>query len=118
MADHNDLGRQGEAIAEKFLKKKGFSVLVCNWQLNRHEVDIIAIDKEFLVFIEVKTRSNLKYGYPDEAVDFKKEKMLIEAAEMYLEKENLMYEVRFDIVSVLKNESEEKIFHIIDAFQG
>tara|TARA_B100000767_G_scaffold146315_1_gene137902 strand:- start:509 stop:724 length:216 start_codon:yes stop_codon:yes gene_type:complete len=71
-----------------------------------------------LVFIEVKTRSNLKYGYPDEAVDFKKEKMLIEAAEMYLEKENLTYEVRFDIVSVIKNESEEKIFHIIDAFQG
>lgn len=80
MADHNDLGRQGEAIAEKFLKKKGFSILVCNWQLNRHEVDIIALDKEFLVFIEVKTRSSLKYGYPDEAVDFKKEKMLIEAA--------------------------------------
>ena len=53
MADHNDLGRLGEAIAEKFLKKKGFSVLVCNWQLNRHEVDIIALDKEFLVFIEV-----------------------------------------------------------------
>ncbi len=104
MADHNDLGRQGEAIAEKFLKKKGFSVLVCNWQLNRHEVDIIALDKEFLVFIEVKTRSNLKYGYQDEAVDFKKE--------------NLTYEVRFDIVSVLKNESQEKIFHIIDAFQG
>tara|TARA_B110000977_G_C11067465_1_gene488312 strand:+ start:357 stop:713 length:357 start_codon:yes stop_codon:yes gene_type:complete len=118
MAAHNDLGKSGEEIARKFLQKKGFQILECNWQHNRYEVDIIAIDKNFLVFVEVKTRATLKFGFPDESVDFKKEKMLVEAAEIFLEKKDLYHEVRFDIVSIVKNENEEKVYHIIDAFQG
>ena len=118
MAAHNDLGKEGELIAQQFLQKKGFQILHCNWQHLRYEVDIVAYDKEFLVFIEVKTRSSMRYGFPDESVDFKKEKMLIEAAEIYLEKKDLFNEVRFDIVSVIKNEKEERVYHIVDAFQG
>ena len=118
MATHNDLGKEGELIAQQFLQKKGFKILECNWQQIRYEVDIIAYDKKFLVFIEVKTRSSMRYGFPDESVNFKKEKMLIEAAEIYLEKKDLYNEVRFDIVSVIKNEKEERVYHIVDAFQG
>jgi len=118
MATHNDLGKEGELIAQQFLQKKGFTILECNWQHLRYEVDIVALDKEFLVFIEVKTRSSFKYGFPDESVDYRKEKMLIEAAEIYLEKKDLYNEVRFDIVSVVKNERDEKVYHIVDAFQG
>ena len=55
MAAHNDLGNEGELIAQQFLQKKGFKILHCNWQHLRYEVDIVAYDKEFLVFIEVKT---------------------------------------------------------------
>ena len=99
MATHNNLGKEGELIAQQFLQKKGFKILECNWQYIRYEVDIIAYDKNFLVFIEVKTRSSVRYGFPDESVNFKKEKMLIEAAEIYLEKKDLYNEVRFDIVS-------------------
>ena len=118
MAAHNDLGKEGELIAQKFLNKKGFKIIDRNWQHLRYEVDIIAYDKKFLVFIEVKTRSSMRYGFPDESVNFKKEKMLIDAAEIYLEKKDLFNEVRFDIVSVIKNEKEEKVYHIVDAFQG
>jgi len=118
MASHNDLGKEGEYIAQQFLQKKGFTILDCNWRHLRYEVDIIALDKDFLVFVEVKTRSTFKYGFPDEAVNFRKEKMLIEAAEIYLEKKDLYNEVRFDIVSIVKNERDEKVYHIVDAFQG
>tara|TARA_B100000780_G_C21048969_1_gene421151 strand:- start:473 stop:721 length:249 start_codon:yes stop_codon:yes gene_type:complete len=82
MRAHNDLGKNGELIAQEFLQKKGFKILNCNWEHLRYELDIIAYDKEFLVFIEVKTRSNMRYGFPDESVNFKKEKMLIDAAEI------------------------------------
>tara|TARA_B110000116_G_C16371541_1_gene374365 strand:+ start:55 stop:411 length:357 start_codon:yes stop_codon:yes gene_type:complete len=118
MASHNDLGKEGELIAQKFLIKKGFKILNCNWRHLRYEVDIIALDKDFLVFVEVKTRSSFRYGFPDEAVNYRKEKMLIEAAEIYLEQKDLYNEVRFDIVSVVKNEKDEKVYHIVDAFQG
>jgi len=118
MASHNELGKEGERIAQQFIEKKGFKILDCNWRHLRYEVDIIALDKDFLVFVEVKTRSTLKFGFPDESVDYRKEKMLIEAAEIYLEKKDLYYEVRFDIVSVVKNVNDEKVYHIVDAFQG
>ena len=118
MATHNNLGKEGELIAQQFLQKKGFKILDYNWQHLRYEVDIIAYDKNFLVFIEVETLSSMRYGFPDEAVNFKKEKMLIEAAEIYLEKKDLYNEVRFDIVSIIKNEKEERVYHIVDAFQG
>ena len=118
MAIHNELGKQGEQIALCFLQKKGFKILDTNWRHIRYEIDIIALDNDFLVFVEVKTRSTLKFGFPDESVNFSKEKMLIEAAEIYLEKKDLYNEVRFDIVSVIKNEKEERVYHIVDAFQG
>jgi len=118
MASQNDLGKEGELIAQKFLTQKGFKILNCNWRHLRYEVDIIALDKNFLVFIEVKTRSSFRYGFPDESVNFRKEKMLIDAAEIYLEQKDLFHEVRFDIVSVVKNKTDEKVYHIVDAFQG
>jgi len=118
MASHNDLGKEGEYIAQQFLQKKGFKILDCNWRHLRYEVDIIALDNNFLVFVEVKTRSSFKYGFPDEAVSWKKEAMMIDSAEIYLEKKDLDYEVRFDIVSVIKNETEQRVYHIVDAFQG
>ena len=69
-----------------------------------------------LVFVEVKTRSTFKYGFPDESIDHKKENRLREAAEIYIEHKDLHNEIRFDIVSIFKNNLEEKIYHIIDAF--
>ena len=116
MASHNELGRLGENMAKDFLEKKGFKIIDLNWRHHLHEVDIVAIHQKMWIFIEVKTRSTLKYGFPDESVDIKKERMLQEAAEIYIEQKDFCYEIRFDIISILKNEHEEKIYHIIDAF--
>tara|TARA_X000000950_G_scaffold171954_1_gene209478 strand:- start:301 stop:657 length:357 start_codon:yes stop_codon:yes gene_type:complete len=118
MARHNDLGEEGEIIAQHFIEKKGFKILDCNWRYLQYEVDIIARDEKKIIFIEVKTRSTYRYGFPDESVTPKKEKTLVEAAEIYLEQKNYSSEVRFDVISVVKNETEEKIYHIEDAFQG
>jgi putative endonuclease len=71
-----------------------------------------------LVFVEVKTRSDLAHGLPEEAVTRKKERHLIEAAEAYLDQKGLEHEVRFDIVAVWENDSGVKINHIREAFTG
>ncbi|MDG1850087.1 MAG: YraN family protein [Flavobacteriales bacterium] len=118
MAKHNELGKVGENRAADFLINKQFTLLHRNWRHGKHEVDIIALDGAVLVFVEVKTRSSYRFGFPDESVTLKKEKMLVEAAEIFLEEENLDYEIRFDLVSIVKNKSQEKIYHIVDAFQG
>jgi putative endonuclease len=116
MMDHITLGKEGEAIAKKYLIRKGFKVLHTNWKHEDDEVDIIGMDGEELVFVEVKTRSTDYYGYPEEDVNKQKERYLIRAAEAYIEKHNLDVDSRFDIVSVILNHVKREIFHIEDAF--
>ena len=116
MALHNKLGRLGENIAKDFLKQKGFIIIALNWRHLHYEIDIIARHQNILVFVEVKTRSTFKYGFPDESIDLKKENRLREAAEIYIEQKDLHNEIRFDIVSIVKNNFEEKVYNITDAF--
>ena len=116
MASHNKLGRQGENIAKDFLKHMGFIIIAMNWWHLHYEIDIVARQQNILVFVEVKTRSTYRYGFPDASIDDKKENRLREAAEIYIEQKDLHNEIRFDIVSIVKNNLEEKIYHIIDAF--
>jgi putative endonuclease len=112
MALHNKIGEQGEVLASKYLTEKGYNIVDKNWRYQKAEVDIIAINKETLVIIEVKTRTSSIFAKPEEAVSQKKQNLLIEAANAYLEQNNLDLEVRFDIVSIVKTD----ITHIIDAF--
>tara|TARA_B100000945_G_scaffold188591_1_gene151374 strand:- start:140 stop:490 length:351 start_codon:yes stop_codon:yes gene_type:complete len=116
MASHNKLGCLGENIAKDFLKQRGFIIIAMNWRHLHYEIDIIARHQNILVFVEVKTRSTFKYGFPDESIDHKKENRLREAAEIYIEHKDLHNEIRFDIVSIVKNNFEEKVYHITDAF--
>lgn len=116
MAQHNELGKQGEEIAKKFLLEKSYIIIETNWRFNRDEIDIVAQDGEELVIVEVKTRSTDYYGYPEEAVDSQKEGFLIRATEAYLEENDLDLDTRFDIVSIILNKKETKIHHIVDAF--
>ena len=69
-----------------------------------------------MVFLEVKTRSTFKFGFPDESIDHKKENRLREAAKIYIEQEDLHNEICFDIISIVKNNFEENVSHITDAF--
>lgn len=118
MAFHNLLGEEGEKIAVRYLKSKGYIVYQTNWRFGKLEIDIIAEDGKELVFIEVKTRSSEEYGRPEEAVDDQKESALINAADIYVRNFSLEIDVRFDIIAVILNEQKTSVNHIIDAFSG
>lgn len=113
-----DVGKEGEEIAVTFLKSKGYEILERNYHFGHGEIDIVAKDKECLVFIEVKTRINLELGEPEYAVNQKKIKQIKKMAELYLfDKEIEEADCRFDVVAVLLNDRKNpKITHYENAF--
>lgn len=107
------LGRLGEKKAEEYLKKQGYKILVLNFKTRVGEIDIIAKEKDVIVFIEVKTRRNDDFGTPAEAVNRVKQQKYFKVATEYLKKNKLEdSECRFDVIEV----EEDKINHIKDAF--
>ncbi len=116
MAQHNDLGKLGETLAQNYLAKNGYTILETNWQFGHAEIDIIAKKNDTLSVIEVKTRSSDHYGKPEMFVNKKKIKLLINAINHYIEINNMDVEIQFDIISIIKNQYTENIEHIEDAF--
>ena len=116
MAEHNRLGIKGEQMASNFLQKLGYQVIENNWREKKFEIDIIAIDKNELVFVEVKTRSTSAFGEPEEAVTLKKQQHLIEGADYYMNEKEIDLECRFDVVSVIQSKSQQTINHFKNAF--
>ena len=116
MAIHNELGKKGEDLAVEFLQKNSYNILERNWRFKKAEVDIIARKKDVLAIIEVKTRSTNHFGNPQDFVNPKKIKLLVEAINEYVTTKDLDVEVRFDIIAILKNQQTFKINHIEDAF--
>lgn len=107
-------GTIGEIDAEKYLKDKGFEIVKTNYRNRLGEIDIIAKDKNVLVFVEVKSRATLLYGRPCEAVDERKQHKIRKTAELYLlTTKNYYTDVRFDVIEILGDE----INHIINAFE-
>ncbi len=115
MANHNELGKIGEEIAQKFLADKGYNILDINWTWGKAELDLVAKVGGILVFVEVKTRQNIAFGYPEEAVGRKKEKMIYDAAVEYMDRIGYENEIRFDIISVTM-EPKLLVEHFPDAF--
>lgn len=114
---HLETGRSGEAEAYRFVQKIGYQILEINWRYKHLEVDIIAMDKDVLVFIEVKTRRSLKYGLPFEAVGYRKQQKLSRAANLYISYKKHQGDIRFDIISILSVPNEKMaVEHIQDAF--
>ena len=116
MAEHNETGKKGEDLAADFLQNEGFQILERNWKNRFEEIDIIALENELLVIVEVKTRSSLAFGKPEESVGLRKQRLLVNAAEAYIKKYNSERETRFDIVSVVTNGTGANIQHIRHAF--
>lgn len=97
-----ELGNCGEAIAENYLLKNNYEIIEKNFFCRYGEIDIISKIDEYIVFIEVKTRSGMGYGNPAEAVNSVKKKHLYRTASYYLCKNGLQNEyVRFDVIEVL-----------------
>jgi putative endonuclease len=116
MAQHNETGKQGEAETMRYLREKGYEILAQNYRYNHAEIDLIVKKGKLLVFVEVKTRSNLSYGNPEEFVSYTKARLLMEAAEHYIFATNWLYDIRFDIVAVTMAGNELRVKHIEDAF--
>lgn len=116
MATHNEIGKEGELIAERKLVKEGYIVLERNYRFKRDEVDIIASKNDLIIFIEVKTRSNNYLGEPEEAVTKSKQKRIIKVANHYMLENDLDNEARFDIFGIIVNQKEVIINHLKDAF--
>lgn len=113
---HIITGKQGEEMAVKHLLEKGHVLIDRNWRYRKTELDIITMKDEFLVVTEVKTRSTNVFGEPETAVDMKKQKNIIKAANAYVLEKGIGKEVRFDIVSIVANGSGTMLTHIEDAF--
>ncbi|GAA4164235.1 YraN family protein [Chryseobacterium ginsenosidimutans] len=119
MAQHNDLGKKAEDLAAEFLLKNGYKILVRNFRYQKAEIDIITEKDSLIVVIEVKARSTDAFNLPQEAVNKRKIKLLVSAADHYLEEFNKNLEVRFDIISVLPDEKGNLVIeHIINAFEA
>lgn len=126
MAQHNDLGKLGEELAVEFLQKNGYEILDKNWTFQKAEIDIIAKIGDTLAVIEVKTRSSLDFGLPQDFVKPKKIQLLVKAVNEYVISNDLDVEVRFDIIAITasntaslpiqKNGKSFEIDHLIDAF--
>jgi len=112
-----NLGEKGEGLAVKFLKKKGYRIIRRNYKIRIGEIDVIAGDKDTLVFIEVKTRESLYYGRPFEAVDRLKRRKIANVALQYLKTLKEVPPCRFDIVSIYFDHGRPEFELIKDAFE-
>lgn len=119
MAEHNDLGNLAENLAADFLIQKNYKILIRNFRYQRAEVDIIAEFEDLIVVIEVKARSYNALIEPQEAVTKKKIKAILLCSDFFMKENQIDKEVRFDIITVVPNESGKlEINHIEDAFQS
>jgi putative endonuclease len=109
------IGKTGEELAVSFLKEIVYEILHTNLRLEKVEVDIVAKDKNQIVFVEVKTRSSAMVE-PEKAVNKSKQKNLQRAAEIFLEERQLKNELRFDIIAIVKQKNNTDIEHFEDAF--
>lgn len=116
MAKHNELGALGEDLAVEELEKNGYEIVERNWRYKKAEIDIIARKNEVLAIVEVKTRSSDYFGDPQDFVNQKKIKLLVEAVNEYVVSKDLEVEVRFDIIAIIINQNKLTIEHLEDAF--
>jgi len=116
MAEHNELGKKGEKQAVQFLQKEGYRILQTNYTFQKAEIDIIAQSGNTLAIVEVKTRSTVDFGLPQDFVKPKKIQLLVKAVNEYVMANDLDVEVRFDIIAIVKNGLNYDIEHLKDAF--
>jgi putative endonuclease len=111
------LGREGERLAERFLQKKGYKIVKRNYRCRGGEVDLIVLDRKIVVFVEVKTRTDHSFGSPLEAVEPRKQRRMILAAQLFLQQKKLHErDARFDVVGISWPGVEPVVEHIQNAF--
>jgi putative endonuclease len=114
MAKHQQTGQKGEALAAQFLAERGYQILHQNWRFSYYEVDIIAQKDNILHIIEVKTRRNSQYGYPEESVTDQKLESLMKAAEAFLQEHPEWNIVQYDILAITIHHPEQVEYLLIE----
>jgi putative endonuclease len=119
MAEHNDFGKLAEELAKAFLKDKGYGIIRSNFRYQKAEIDIIASFADLVIMVEVKARASDAFLEPHEAVNKKKIRLIVTAADEFMKQENRNEEVRFDIISVLPDATGKlEVTHIESAFEA
>ena len=116
MAIHNIIGKKGEDIACSYITERGYKIIARNWRFRKTEIDIIAMDGEFMVVLEVKTRTSKFVENLSEIVNPKKQKALVNAANAYIDINSMANEVRFDIVFIVMHDELYSLEHCKNAF--
>ena len=116
MKEHIQLGKKGEDLAVAMLEGKGYRILDRNWRLGMEEIDIIARDGDFVVIVEVKTRSSNAMAEPEASVTKNKQRILVRIANAYMTFRKQTGEVRFDVVAVVIRPEGVMMNHIEGAF--
>ena len=112
------LGNQGESLAADYLVQRGCTILARNFRMRAAELDLVARDGDTIAFIEVKTRKSTRFGTAAEAVDYRKQQKIIQAARYFLQQRRLEdCFCRFDVIEVYAGEA-NKIRHIKGAFEA
>jgi Predicted endonuclease distantly related to archaeal Holliday junction resolvase len=111
-----DIGQKGEMLACKYLLDKNYIIRERNWRSGHLEIDIVATKGDEIIFVEVKSRRSDDFERPEDAVDSNKIKRLVIAADNYIRRNNITFQPRFDIISIIIDGDNYKIKHIEDAF--
>lgn len=121
MGKSNLLGAWGEAIAAEYLRKKKYKILCANYRCKLGEIDLIAANRNYLVFVEVKLRKNADFAQAREFVDWRKQSKIRSTAQLYLSWNPTNLQPRFDVIEIYAPMGTEtknpQIIHLEDAFQ-
>ena len=111
-------GAAGEVLAARFLRERGYDILTANYRTRLGEIDIIAADKQYIAFVEVKTRNDAAIYAPREAVTKEKQRRILRTAARFLQQHPTPLPPRFDVVEVLTAADDPMKVLEIDHIQG
>lgn len=115
MAQHNEIGNKAEEMAAKFLSQKGYEIRDRNYVFGKGEIDIIAEKDNWLVFVEVRARSEVLHGFPEQTISKAKASLIMKTAENYVYQKDWRGKIRFDIIAIIVGQAFE-IRHFEDVF--
>lgn len=116
MAQHNELGKEGEEAAANYLIKHGYTIRHRNWFAEKLELDIVAEKDGWLVVVEVKSRSTETFEHPADAITAGKIRRIVMATDAYIQRYAIDMPTRFDVIAALPSPDGYRIEHIEDAF--